>query len=50
MTNPARFPPTNPVCLQQDEGQEPQPEAEEAEEDAPVPCPVSVCPAVPCPI
>lgn len=42
--------PTNPVCLQQEEGQEPQPEVEEAEEDAAVFPPVSVCPAVSCPI
>lgn len=36
--------PTNPVCLQQEEGQDSQPEVEEAEEDAAVPSPVSVCP------
>lgn len=50
LTSPRSIGPTNPVCLQQEEGQEPQPEGEEVQEDAPVLSPVSVCPVVSCPI
>ncbi|XP_031967673.1 catenin delta-1 isoform X5 [Corvus moneduloides] len=42
--------PVKAAPLMQEEGQESQPEVEEAEEDAAVPSPVSVCPTVSCPI
>ncbi|XP_030339775.1 catenin delta-1 isoform X3 [Strigops habroptila] len=41
LTPPSSIGPTNPVCLQQEEGQDPQPEGEEVQEDAPVLSPVS---------
>ncbi|XP_068800565.1 catenin delta-1 isoform X3 [Struthio camelus] len=42
--------PVKAAPLMQEEGQESQPEVEEAEEDVAMSYPVSVCPAVPCPI
>lgn len=51
---PHAMAPTNRMCLQQEEGQESQPEVEEEEEkekeDTAVPSPMLVCPMVSCPI
>ncbi|KAM9554374.1 catenin delta-1 isoform 3-T3 [Guaruba guarouba] len=41
LTPPCSIGPTNPVCLQQEEGQDPQPEGEEVQEDAPMLSPMS---------